>query len=119
MQCLFGADRDEPALRGCLDPYAPVLYRLLGHAADQTGVNLDRVRLCGVLPRLAGVLPVLVGLGYRRFSVDSAWIPYLAEGLRALTLADARDLAMQVRACSESREVRELLGTTVEEQRLC
>ena len=110
MQCLFGADRDEPELRSCLDPYAPVLYRLLGQAADAAGEYQDRVRLCGVLPRLAGVLPVLVGLGFRRFSVDPTWIPYLADGLHLFTVADAQELAYRVRTCRESREVSELLG---------
>lgn len=115
MQCLFGADRDEPALRSCLDPYAPVLYRFLAQSAGAAREHLDRVRLCGVLPRLAGALPVLVGLGFRGFSVDSAWIPYLAKGLGSQTVEDAADLARQVCACRDSRRVREVLGLPFEE----
>lgn len=110
MQCLFGADRDEYDLRECLDPYAPVLYRLLRQAAEAAGESLDRVRLCGVLPRLAGTLPVLVGLGFQRFSIEPAWIPYLARNLRTLALHDARELADRVTGCRESAEVRALLG---------
>ncbi len=110
MQCLFGADRDTPELRDSLDPYAPVLYRLLHQAAVASGDAIDRIRLCGVLPRLAGTLPVLVGLGFRRFSVDPVWIPYLARELRALTLPVARELARRVTDCAESRCVRERLG---------
>ena len=110
MQCLFGADRDTPALRSQLDPYAPVLYRLLGEAAEIVRDSPDRIRVCGVLPRLGGILPVLVGLGFRRFSIDPIWIPYLARDLRGLTLDAAEALADKVRDCEEAYAVRELLG---------
>ena len=110
MQCLFGADRDTPALRSQLDPYAPVLYRLLGEAAEVVRDSPERVRVCGVLPRLRGILPVLVGLGFRRFSVDPVWIPYLARDLHGLTIDAAEALADRVRRCEEACAVRELLG---------
>jgi phosphoenolpyruvate-protein kinase (PTS system EI component) len=110
MQCLFGADRDTPELVSQLDPYAPVLFRVLGGATEAVGECADRLRVCGVLPRLGGILPVLVGLGFRRFSVDSVWIPYLARDLQGLTLDAARSLADSVTRCTESREVRGLLG---------
>jgi phosphoenolpyruvate-protein kinase (PTS system EI component) len=110
MQCLFGADRDEPRVRDSLAPYAPVLYRLLGDAAADVPERRESVRLCGVLPRLAGVLPLLVGIGFRGFSLDPVWIPYLARDLSALTLRDVADLARRVTACRHSHEVRTLLG---------
>ena len=112
MQCLFGADRDTPGLRRQLDPYAPVLYRLLGKVMEVMQDSPDRVRVCGVLPRLSGILPVLVGLGFRRFSIDPIWIPYLARDLEALTLDAAEALADAVRRCEEACAVRELLGIT-------
>lgn len=110
MQCLFGADRDEPRVRDDLDPYAPVLYRLLGNAAADVSEHRESVRLCGVLPRLAGVLPLLVGIGFRNFSLDPVWIPYLARDLSTLTLGDVEGLARRVTACRYSHEVRTLLG---------
>jgi phosphoenolpyruvate-protein kinase (PTS system EI component) len=109
MQCLFGADRDEPSLRDDLDPYAPILYRLLHQALTDAGGHTDAVRLCGVLPRLPGTLPVLVGLGFRRFSVDPAWIPYLARELSAVTLNHVQDLAKRVMSCRYGHTVRTML----------
>lgn len=110
MQCLFATDRDEPQLGTAVSPHAPVLYRVLGQALAAAGGYRERVRLCGVLPRLPGVLPVLLGLGYRRFSVDPVWIPYLARDLAALQLSDAEALAWEVRAAREPARVRALLG---------
>ena len=110
MQCLFGADRDQPAVRDYLDPYAPVLYRLLAAVAQAAGADLARVQVCGLLSQLPGVLPVLLGLGYRTFSVDPVFLPWLAETVRTTHTLKAALLAAKVCHASERASVRELLG---------
>lgn len=110
MQCLFGADRDRPGLRRYLDPHAPVLYRFLGEVAGQVGCGgLEGVQLCGVLPQLPGMLPVLVGLGFRAFSVEPAQLPWLGESVANIRLADAGALAARVCRAGSSAGVRALL----------
>lgn len=109
MQCLFAADRNSPPLRGYLDPYAPVLYRFLRSIAENAGARLARVQVCGVLSQLPGVLPVLLGLGYRAFSVEPVFIPYLAAAVRQTDIAMARSLADAVCAARATQEVRERL----------
>jgi phosphoenolpyruvate-protein kinase (PTS system EI component) len=109
MQGLFAADRDQPALRGWLDPHAPVLFRLLAQAAAAAGERIDRLQLCGLLPQLRGLLPVLLGLGFRAVSVDAAQIPYLAALVRAAAIPEAEDLAGAVCAATDADEVRTLL----------
>lgn len=110
MQFYFGADRDEPTFSDILDPYAPAIYCLLQQVADAAADYRDEIRLCGVLPRLPGVLPVLVGLGFRHFSVDPIWIPYLAETLYPISTKEAENLAHRVCLCHNSKEVGETLG---------
>lgn len=110
MQSLYGADRDMPQLRDALDPYAPGVYRLLAQVARLAGADVDRIQLCGILPQLPGVLPVLLGLGYRTFSVDVAHAPYLAQTAAARCCAQDRALADAVTAAASAREVRILLG---------
>jgi phosphoenolpyruvate-protein kinase (PTS system EI component) len=109
IQYYFGADRDEPALSDILNPYDPAIYCLLQQVAHAAAEYRDEIRLCGVLPRLSGVLPALIGLGFRRFSVDPIWIPYLAESLHSISITDAEDLARRVCLCGDSREVDETL----------
>jgi phosphoenolpyruvate-protein kinase (PTS system EI component) len=109
MQSLFAADRDQPELRHYLDPYAPVLYRLFRQVAQQSGKHLSNVQLCGVLAQLQGVLPVLLGLGYRTFSVDAPFIPYLANIVENTSLAECETLAAQVCAATTTQEVLEIL----------
>ncbi len=108
MQCLFGADRDRPELRGYLDPYAPSLYRFLRQAADSASDNLHRVQLCGVLPQLPGILPLLLGLGYRAFSVEAASLDHMRRTIAATSMDTARSLAAKVCAARRSSaDVRE------------
>ena len=109
MQCLFGADRDQPGLQRYLDPYAPALYRFLRQVAATVPDRLEAVQLCGVLPQLPGILPLLLGLGYRVFSVEAALLPYLWQTIAATHTGEARELAGRVCSAPGSAAVRELL----------
>ncbi len=110
MQCLFGADRDAPALRRYLDPYAPVLYRFLRNVVAAAGAGIARVQVCGLLPQLQGVLPVMLGLGFCNFSVDPVTVPYLAQTVAATRVSAAAALADAVCAAHRSAEVCSMLG---------
>jgi len=117
MQSLFGADRDLPAVSAHLNPYAPAVFRFLRLTAELAGPGVNRVQLCGILPQLPGVLPVLLGLGYRTFSVDVAHAPYLARTLAARSSAKDRGLADAVCAAASSHAVADLLGVWHDRER--
>ena len=110
MQCLFGADRDQPGLARYLDPCAPALYRFLAQVAGAAGQRLDAVQLCGVLPQLPGTLPILLGLGFRVFSVEANLLPWLGQTIAQVRLSAARLLAEEVCAARDTEAVRQLLG---------
>ena len=109
MQNLYAADRDRPELRHYLDPYAPLLYRFLKQAAEQSSEHVELIQLCGVLSQIQGVLPVLLGLGYRTFSVDAPFIPHLANVIESTTSTECESLAEQVCAATLTQEVLEIL----------
>lgn len=109
MQSVFAADRDQAELRHYLDPYAPLLYRLFKQVAEQAGERLNQVHLCGVLPQMQGVLPILLGLGYRDFSVDAPFIPHLAGRISSISKVDCEKLASQVIAADTTQQVLKLL----------
>jgi phosphotransferase system enzyme I (PtsI) len=104
-------------VRAYLDPYAPALYRFLRLTAELAGPGVNRVQLCGILPQLPGVLPVLLGLGYRTFSVDVAHAPYLARTVATRSAAEDRGLAEAVCAAASGHAVADLLGVWHEGKR--
>lgn len=110
MQCLFGADRDEPLLSAYLDPFAPVLFRFLRQVAERAGPRAGEIQVCGLLPQIPGVLPVLLGLGFRAFSVEPIVIPYLARSAGGTETGRAAVLAASVCEAASSSEVRMFLG---------
>jgi phosphoenolpyruvate-protein kinase (PTS system EI component) len=110
MQTLFAADRDIPEVAALLDPYSPVMLRLLADMAAQAGSGREQVTLCGLLPQLPGLLPVLLGLGFRTFSVEPLLIPHLAAVAAATEPAAAEGWAAAACAARTAAEVREALG---------
>jgi phosphoenolpyruvate-protein kinase (PTS system EI component) len=110
MQCLFAADRDIPEVAPLLDPYAPVLYRFLGQTIAAAGDAAERIQVCGLLAQLPGILPILLGMGYRRFSVEPVLIPWLAQTVSVTDTAEAASLAAAVCAAADSDTVRALLA---------
>ena len=72
-------------------------------------VTVKRFRSILSSLRPAGVLPVLLGMGYRAFSVSPVAIPYLADSLTGISVAQAATLATRVCQCRNSAEVRSLL----------
>jgi len=109
MQCLFAADRDLAEVGRHLDPYSPELFRFLNQAAEAAGDNIDSVQLCGLLPQLPAVLPVLLGMGFRVFSVAPVMVPYLAKIASEASLPQSGELAQQVCMAKNSEQVRGLL----------
>lgn len=110
LQGLFEADRDLPAVRDLLDPYAPAVFRLLRVGAEAAGERCRRIQMCGLLPQLPGLLPILIGLGYRAFAVEPLLLPWLAQQVRRSELETAQALAAGVCAAPDGASVRRLLG---------
>ncbi|TCS73443.1 phosphotransferase system enzyme I (PtsI) [Sulfuritortus calidifontis] len=112
MQCLFAAERDQPELSRWLDPYAPTLYRFLDMVARRAGPKTPAIQVCGLLSQLPGVLPVLIGLGYRCFSVAPVTLPWLAATVRQTDSHRARYLTYRACQASRAEEVKQLLQAT-------
>jgi phosphoenolpyruvate-protein kinase (PTS system EI component) len=55
-------------------------------------------------------MTLLLGLGFTRFSVDAALIPWLAQEIAATDAGEARRLTERAMNLSRSSEVRALLG---------
>ena len=111
LQCLFAADRDIVEVGTLLDPYAPFLFRFLRQVSESVSEEvMPRVQVCGLLAQTPGVMPIMLGLGYRCFSVEPALLPHLAHTIRKTDLNEAKELASKVCRAHDSGEVRQHLG---------
>ncbi len=110
MQTLCAADRRLPEMAGWLDPYAPALLRFLRRLADDLDAYTLPAQFCGQMPLYPGMLPVLLGLGYRIFSVEPLAIPYLAQIIAKTDISALRELSIHACNAPDARTVRRLLG---------
>lgn len=114
MQCLFAADRDISSVAPLLDPYAPALHRFLHQMAQTANAHLNRIQLGGLLPQIPGLLPLLIGMGYRNFSVEPLLIPCIAHLVTKTSSQASQQLVTKVCASHSAAEVRQLLGMPAE-----
>jgi phosphoenolpyruvate-protein kinase (PTS system EI component) len=93
MQCFFGADRALDATTQYLDPYSPALWRFLSTISDACKSACAEVFVCGELTHYPGALPLLIGLGFRGFSVAPQTIPAFRASIRELVIPEVAHLA--------------------------
>ena len=109
MQAFFAADRNNPDLSGVLDPYAPAWLRFLARlAAEGRALGLP-MQVCGQLPAFPGMLPLLLGMGFRTFSVEPVQIPLLGQLARGTDIKEAGELLRRACLATNPDEVRALL----------
>lgn len=92
-----------------IDPYHPAFYHLLHDIAQQAGYRTKEIQVDGLLSHTPGVLPALIGLGYRIFSIDPAFIPKTVELISTIDTTQAAELAQAVLKAPDSAAVKKLL----------
>lgn len=103
---LLGCARDSDKMNA----YEPAIYQLLQRVAQQAGHKTKEIQLNGQLAGMPGVMPILLGLGYRIFSLDPLLIPYLGDSIKQIDTEQAAALAKQICKAGDKAEVKTLLG---------
>lgn len=78
-QYCLAVDRDNRQMESYYDAQHPAVMKLLkmtAQAASDAGIELC---ICGELARVSSATQILVGMGYRQFSVSPAFIPLMKE----------------------------------------
>ncbi len=110
LQYFFAVDRNNGNVSCSYQPEDPGALRMLRRIvriAEEAGKPLS---MCGELASDPVFLPLLVGLGYRHFSVDPHVLESHAARVRELDLRACELLADRCLAASRGQEVRELLA---------
>jgi phosphotransferase system enzyme I (PtsI) len=110
IQYTLAIDRTDERLSGHYEPREPSVLRLLrmiASAGRRTGKDLS---VCGEMAADPLMVALLVGLGFRAFSMTPAAIPVVKRGLRAVDSREAVRLAREALVADSAEDVHVLLA---------
>ncbi len=108
-QYVLACDRGNEQLRSLYQPLDPAVIRLIQQVIEAAHRFGKKVGLCGELAGEPIAIPLLLGLGLDEFSMTPAAIPYAKELIRALSTAEAREIARQALLLPSAAEVNQYL----------
>ena len=102
IQYTLAVDRTDDRVTDLYAPHHPAVVRLLGAVARAARRQNCPVSVCGEMAADPGTLGLLVGLGYRTFSMRPAAVPIAKDALGRISCTEAR------RAAREAMRARDL-----------
>lgn len=101
IQYTLAIDRTDERLAGHYEPMAPAVLRLLRLVAIGARVEHRALSVCGEMAADPLLVVLLIGLGFRQFSMTPSSIPVVKRALLTIDSREARTLARRaVRAAS-------------------
>ena len=114
-QYVLAADRGHAKVSGIYDPLHPALVRMYRRlAVDCQRHQLD-LSVCGELSADPVGVAVLLGLGYRKFSVSLSALAEIRELIRHLSVAELERLCAENNRCESGAEVRAVVEAYFEQ----
>jgi phosphotransferase system enzyme I (PtsI) len=110
IQYTLAVDRTDERLAGYYAPGTPAVLRLLRGAAIAARRAKRPLSICGEMAADPVMVAVLVGLGFRSFSMATSAIPVVKQGIRSVDSRDAVQLARRALRARSADDVRELLA---------
>jgi phosphotransferase system enzyme I (PtsI) len=110
IQYTLAVDRTDERLAGYYAPGTPAVLRLLRGAAIAARRAKRPLSICGEMAADPVMVAVLVGLGFRSFSMATSAIPVVKQGIRLVDSREAIQLARRALRASSADDVRELLA---------
>jgi phosphotransferase system enzyme I (PtsI) len=110
IQYTLAVDRTDERLAAHYEPTAPAVLRLLRGVAVAANRAKCPLSLCGEMASDPVLVGLLVGLGFRSFSMAPAAIPTVKQRLQLLDTRTAAGIARQSLRASSAEAVRVLLA---------
>jgi phosphotransferase system enzyme I (PtsI) len=105
IQYLLAIDRVNDRIAHLYEPTHCAVIRTLKRIIDGGHKGKIPVSVCGEMAGDPVYAPLLLGLGVDSLSMAPPWIPTVKYIVRAMTMADARDLAKEALTMSSPREI--------------
>jgi len=112
-QYVLAMDRGHAKLAKRADALHPAVLRMIKMTVDGAHARGKWVGVCGGLASEPIAVPALIGLGVDELSVSAPAVASVKAAVRAVSLADCRDIAGRALALGTAAEVRALLGSVV------
>ncbi len=116
-QYTLAVDRTDDWLARQYESTSPAVLRLLRTAAVDARRSRCEVSVCGEMAGDPLLVPLLVGLGYRRFSMTPTAIPHVKHALSALDVRQATLLARRAVLARSAHDVDQLLASMARSMR--
>ncbi len=111
VQYALAVDRSNDAMSGHYTPTHPGVLRLLKFIITQAHRRGVPVSLCGEMAADPRLTALLIGLGLYELSVATRHIPLIKNVIRRTSVIEARHLAEQTLAMSDSTQILQLLSS--------
>jgi phosphotransferase system enzyme I (PtsI) len=105
IQYLLAIDRGNDRIAHLYEPTHPAVIRTLKHVVDEAHRANLPVSVCGEMAGDPVLVPLLLGLGVDALSMSPPLLPAVKYLLRAMTMADARDLAAEALQLPSAQEI--------------
>ena len=114
-QYVLAADRGNARVADVYDPLHPALVRQYGRVERECARHGLDLSVCGELAADPVGVAVLLGLGYRKFSVSLAALPEIRELIRHLSVRDLEALCHRHDRCENGAQIRAIVEAYFEE----
>jgi phosphotransferase system enzyme I (PtsI) len=114
IQYTLAVDRTDEGLAGHYEPASPAVLRLLHQIAVGARKTGRDIYVCGEMAADPLLVSLLVGFGFRSFSLTPAVIPLIKHSLRAIDTRQARVVARRALRAQSADEVERMLAPVAE-----
>jgi phosphotransferase system enzyme I (PtsI) len=116
IQYTLAVDRADEAVAHYYRPLHPAILRMLKWIIDAARAANIPASVCGEMAGEPLYTPILMGLGFREFSMNASAIPAVKHVIRNLPLADATALSLRLLALNTVQENESLVRAFMKER---
>ena len=114
IQYALAVDRTDEAVADLYNAADPAVLRLIGMVVEAAGPATRELTVCGSMGGDPLYVPLLLGLGVRQLSVPPHQVPEVKRVVRAINMAQARQVAGDALKLETAEEVAALLRASLE-----
>jgi len=108
-QYVLAADRNNPLMCHLYHCAHPSLLRILLMVQSMASSSQKPIYICGEMAADPKFMPLLIGMGFRHFSVGSCQLPTLKHTIRSISLRDSKKLLHQALELKTANELQDFL----------